>query len=78
MNSRGRGTLALCAPKGFELGFERRPISAVFCLFRAHFGVKRLTQSFAFSSAKAIWSQEKFSADASRTKSTSLLNWAAL
>ena len=36
----GRGasaTLALRAPKGFELGFKRRPISAVFGLFGAGF-----------------------------------------
>jgi len=38
------GTRALRAPKSFQLGFERPPISAVFGLFGADFGIERFAQ----------------------------------
>src|SRR5207249_3118291 len=47
--SRRSGTLALRAPKGFEFGFEGRPISAVFGLFGADLGIERFAQRVAFA-----------------------------
>jgi hypothetical protein len=48
-SSRRSGTLALGAPKGFQLGFKRRPISAVFGLFDAGFGIERFAQDLALA-----------------------------
>ena len=42
-------TLALRAPKGLEFGFERRPISAVFCLLGARLGIQRFAQCLALA-----------------------------
>ena len=41
------GALALGAAKGFEFGFERRPISAVFGLFGADLGIQGFTEALA-------------------------------
>ena len=45
----GSRTRALCAPEGFQLGFERRPISAVFGLFGARLGIERFAQCLALA-----------------------------
>ena len=41
------GTLAFDAAKGFEFGFERRPISAVFGLFGADLGIEGFAKGVA-------------------------------
>ena len=46
---RPSATLALRAPNGFELGFERCPISAVFGLFGAGLGIECRAQGFAIA-----------------------------
>src|SRR5580765_6694483 len=43
------GTFALRAPKVFQFGFKRRPISAVFGLLGTYFGVERFAQRLALS-----------------------------
>ena len=46
---RHSAALALRAPEGFQLRFERRPISAVFSLFGAGFGIERCAQGLALA-----------------------------
>ena len=41
------GALALGAAKGFEFGFERRPISTVFGLFGADLGIEGFAEALA-------------------------------
>src|ERR1017187_351401 len=48
-NSGASATLALRAPKGFELGSKWRPISAVFCLLGACLSIQRFPQCLALA-----------------------------